>query len=159
DSYVPIADSGLYGVTVFSPSPFLTTHTVVGPVPFGLIAHGNNVEYSYSYPGGLSLSPSAPPIINFTSPTSDTALLAASTQLLTGFVRAGSASVVSVTVNGRPVDVLDDAGNFFTNVSIVPGVNNFTAVAVDFDDQTATALLSLKGVQPGPINFDQVADV
>lgn len=69
--------------------------------------------------------------------------------------------IIYVNVNGAPVDVLDNAGNFFTRVDVLPGQNTFTFSAVDAYAQTATVTLNLEGVQPpaGAVDFSLLSDV
>jgi RHS repeat-associated protein/uncharacterized repeat protein (TIGR01451 family) len=161
--YYPIGDSGLWGAGVTWGGGAVggtgPTHQLAAPEPFGLIMSADQASYSTGYPAGMTLPADAPPIINYTSPANGSEVLAGSQQLLTGFVQSGGSPIVAVTVNGKGVDVLDAAGNFFTNVPILPGDNTFTAMALDALGHTTSAILTLEGVQPGPINFDLLSDV
>jgi hypothetical protein len=65
-----------------------------------------------------------------------------------------------VTVNGLPVDTMDAAGNFFTQVFVAPGQNAFEFTATDSFGQTATETLTLLGLASAApeINFDLLSD-
>ena len=69
--------------------------------------------------------------------------------------------VVSVTVNGAPVDLLDDSGNFWADVSVRPGGNAFRFVATDAFGQTAETTLTLTGETraPGVVDASQFVDL
>ncbi|MEM6469374.1 MAG: choice-of-anchor C family protein [Planctomycetota bacterium] len=65
-----------------------------------------------------------------------------------------------VTVNGRPVDVLDAAGQFFAAVDLLPGENEFTFTATDAVGQTVEATITLTGTQPtSEIDFGRFSDI
>lgn len=70
-------------------------------------------------------------------------------------------SLALVTVNGRPVDVLDAAGSFFTQVTLQAGANFFEFTATDAVGQTTSASLTLFGVTPaaGEIDLSRFADI
>jgi RHS repeat-associated protein len=95
----------------------------------------------------------APPAISVRSPSNGTAFPPGTSVLVSGNASA------PVTLNGRPVDALDGAGNFFTRVTVAPGQNTFTFTATDSLGQTATTTLNLNGVQPpaGGIDFTNLA--
>src|SRR5262249_13652487 len=80
---------------------------------------------------------------------------AGSTILVTGQASA------PVTVNGKPVEVMDAVGSFFTRVLVSAGENSYNFVSTDRYGQSATATLTLEGVQPTPgqIDFSTFADV
>jgi hypothetical protein len=65
-----------------------------------------------------------------------------------------------VTVNGRPVDALDASENFFALLPVASGVTALTVQATDAWGQTATADVTLIGVEPpaGEFAFDQAHD-
>lgn len=42
-----------------------------------------------------------------------------------------AAPLANVTVGGRPVEVIDAGGNYFTRVTAMPGTNSFEVVAID----------------------------
>ncbi|HVK07210.1 MAG TPA: hypothetical protein VM597_00395, partial [Gemmataceae bacterium] len=69
--------------------------------------------------------------------------------------------LLAVTVNGRPVDAVDPAGNFFTRVQAAPGRNTFALAAADAGGGTATTAVTITGTQPpaGPLDFSAVADL
>src|SRR4051794_13420368 len=68
---------------------------------------------------------SVAPQLSVTSPADGSSFLSGSTVLVTGY---GSAPV---TVNGKPVETMDTAGDFFTRVLVRPGQNTFNFVATD----------------------------
>lgn len=84
---------------------------------------------------------------------------------LSGVVRNGqlaSLNAIShVMVNGRPVDVLDSAGNFFSNVVVAPGNNVFVVTAFDETGQARTASLSVNGTSTpeSDVNLQRLSDV
>lgn len=53
-SFVTIGSSGFSGAQL---SVSLGSHTLSGPLPFGVFVYGFNTDDSYGYPGGLSLAP------------------------------------------------------------------------------------------------------
>ena len=53
---------------------------------------------------------------------------------------------MAVLVNGRPVDALDVAGNFFVSVPIAAGLNTFELEAIDQFGQSGTTTVTLNGV-------------
>ncbi|MHB8954831.1 MAG: putative Ig domain-containing protein [Pirellulaceae bacterium] len=55
--------------------------------------------------------------------------------------------IVSVSVNGQPVDALDASGNFFTKTTILPGENVFVVIATDAFGQSATETVTVTGTQ------------
>jgi hypothetical protein len=69
--------------------------------------------------------------------------------------------IAYVTINGLPVDVLDQGGNFFAQVEILPGDNVFEVVATDLYGQTASETLTIAGVDndPDEIDFTRFADI
>ena len=103
-----------------------------------------------------------PPAVAVTEPESGSELRAGSYAVLVGRATPGVviAPVVAVTVNGRPVDALDAAGNFFALVRVEPGVNELTVEATDAFGQSGTAGVTLLGVESaaGQFAFDQARD-
>ncbi|MFO0847151.1 MAG: putative Ig domain-containing protein [Gemmataceae bacterium] len=68
--------------------------------------------------------------------------------------------ILSVTVNGRPVDVLDDGGNFFTAEVVPPGAATYTFTATDAYGQTASASVTVSGAAAtSKADFSQLQDV
>lgn len=68
--------------------------------------------------------------------------------------------ILSVTVNGVPVDQLDPNGNFFTAIDLLPGNNELVFEAIDIASQTTQATLTIVGTQfDSEINFNQFADI
>jgi RHS repeat-associated protein len=82
--------------------------------------------------------------------------------VLTGRATPGSPEVPieAVTVNGHPVDMLDAAGNFFALLHVESGPMTLTVEATDAWGQSATASVTLIGVEPpaGGFAFDQAYD-
>lgn len=70
-------------------------------------------------------------------------------------------SLRSVTLDGKVVDAIDGAGNFFTRVTVRPGQNVFEFVATDFQGLVASNRLTLAGKQPtaGAIDLSRLTDV
>ena len=95
------------------------------------------------------------PHISINSPADGSSFLAGSGILITG-----SASD-PVTMNEKPVAVMDASGNFFNQVVVSPGENDYLFAARDQYGQTATAKLVLFGTQPQPgaIDFSLFSDV
>ena len=97
------------------------------------------------------------PTVVIESPTNGSELL--SGQQILAFGRAvaatslGSAKatlinrIVSVSINGQPVDALDASGNFFAKTTILPGENLFVVTATDAFGQSATERVSVTGTQ------------
>ena len=56
-------------------------------------------------------------------------------------------SIESVTVNGQPVDVFDASGNFYANIDIAQGLNEFQMVATDRYGQQSTRTVAIWGKQ------------
>ena len=69
--------------------------------------------------------------------------------------------IVSVTVNGVPVDALDESGNFWSSVTVRPGENRFTCVATDAYGLTAETSITLTGENQASANLrmSQFADL
>jgi hypothetical protein len=85
------------------------------------------------------------------------ALPAGITVLLTGHARpnpTSSVALAAVTINDRPVDALDQAGQFFARVTIAPGRNNFTFIARSASGETASALVTIFGTDPAETGLD-----
>lgn len=87
-------------------------------------------------------------------------LATAAQPVLPGGARARNA-ITHVTVNGKPVDVLDPAGRFFMRVPILAGDNRLVVAATDVYGQTATATLTIEGTQrpEGEVDFSLFADI
>ena len=66
-----------------------------------------------------------------------------------------------VTVNGKPVDVLDNGASFFQSEFVGPGINRFVFEATDDIGQTVTAELTIEGLikQPGSMDFRNYVDL
>ena len=96
-----------------------------------------------------------PPTIVVTSPVDPTSLAAGSTVLIVGRASA------PVDLNGTPVEVYDAAGNFFSQVHVGPGENQFTLTATDDVGETASESLTLTGTQlaSGQLDFSHFSDV
>ena len=67
---------------------------------------------------------------------------------------------MAVTVDGRPVDAMDVAGNFFVQVDVKPGSNSYVFTATDQFGQSKTALLDLVGMPvSGGVDVSSLNDV
>lgn len=97
----------------------------------------------------------------------DNARLAPGTALFTGYANAdrpdifgiaATNSVLFVTFNGVPVDVLDAAGNFFAMLQIAPGQNIIQVVATDAFNQHTTNTVTVFGTTC-PDNFSSLGEV
>ncbi|MCY2984883.1 MAG: Ig-like domain-containing protein [Planctomycetota bacterium] len=92
------------------------------------------------------ISPS--PAIAIESPTELSSHQANSPVLITGHATAAipAARIVSVSIDGSPVDALDANGNFFARVVPRVGRTTYSFKAVDSYGASATADLSLEGL-------------
>ena len=88
------------------------------------------------------------PTIQIQSPANDSQFTVGTTVLVSGTASPGAPGVpiVSVTINGQPVDVLDAAGDFFTQVTLPAGSTTLTFVATDSLGDTASTTITLTGV-------------
>jgi RHS repeat-associated protein len=93
----------------------------------------------------------ATPDISITSPDPGSQFEIGRRVLATGRARPGPSQgrIVAVTVDGRPVDAMDVAGNFYVQVDVKPGSNSYVFTAADQFGQSKTALLDLVGM---PVN-------
>ena len=109
-----------------------------------------------------------PPTIQASAPTDE---LAAGRQVVISGQAFGGAlirgddegepiPIISVTVDGRQVDVLDANGQFFAVVDVLPGENEFELVATDEAGQTAATSVSVFGTtSEADVDLSQFADV
>jgi choice-of-anchor C domain-containing protein len=69
--------------------------------------------------------------------------------------------ILNVTIDGRPVDLLDESGRFWVDYTVRPGQNSLNFVATDTYGQTATTTLVIEGRQGavGEIDFSQLTDL
>ena len=115
------------------------------PGPFS----GNqNIIAVYNVPRSLGA-----PVISVNSPVreiaaGDNVILSGQATVNANFNTRSPNTIDVVTRNGKPVDVLDVAGRFYTSVEILPGENTFTFVATDSVGQTAEATITIVGTQP-----------
>ncbi len=74
---------------------------------------------------------------------------------------ATSRRIEFVTINGKPVEVLDANGNFFTRERIKAGGNSFTIAAHDVAQQSVTVTLDVEGLtnETEIIDFSQLDDI
>ncbi len=68
-------------------------------------------------------------------------------------------TIKTVTVNGVPVDALDANGDFFANVTVQPGQNNYAVTAIDSRGMSASVSLSINGVFSGNNQITSVVDL
>ncbi len=94
------------------------------------------------------ISPS--PTIMIQSPTELSSHQANTPVLITGRATAAisAARIVAVTMDGSPVDALDGEGNFFARVVPRVGQTTYSFTAFDSYGASATANLSLEGLDP-----------
>ena len=103
------------------------------------------------------------PTLSIQAPIADQELPAGSEQLITGRALPGDSllEIVSVTVDGQPVEALDAAGNFFAVATVQEGLNAFQVVATDSIGGQASMTLPVTGVTPAvdPVDLDNLRDV
>jgi RHS repeat-associated protein len=70
-------------------------------------------------------------------------------------------SLTHVTLNGKPVDLLDSSGQFFMKIEVQPGINRLEFAAYDIYGQVGRTIVEIGGVQknPGDINFSNLSDI
>ena len=113
-------------------------------------------------PEGIADPPTPdPPILTVSNPVGETTLPAGQTMVLSGQARDGSGAASRVRINGQPVQVSDDAGNFFQQVQIAPGTNTFQIEASDAAGNTTTTTVKVGGTQlpVGTIDFARLSVV
>lgn len=98
-----------------------------------------------------------PPTLTLSTEGDEFSRPVGSKMLLTGQV----SDAVTVTNNGRPVDAIDVAGNYFSLVEIQPGTNTLELTARDALGTTATVNVQVTGIQSadGEIDFSQLSDI
>jgi RHS repeat-associated protein len=111
------------------------------------------------------------PSVEVLSPGAGSPIDAGQVVLLTGLATASQPvlpdgtrfrnAITVVTVNGKPVQVLDALGRFFTQETILPGDNWFVVEATDLYGQTNSTTITLTGIQrnPGDVDFSLLADI
>ena len=108
------------------------------------------------------------PTISIASPADEAEFPAGTTVLVSGKATIASHQmtpttltnrIVAVFVNDSPVHVLDIAGNFFTQITVLAGDNNLEFTALDASGQAAVTHLTLHGTQGPGDPLDQVFDV
>ncbi|TVS19191.1 MAG: hypothetical protein EA424_09215, partial [Planctomycetaceae bacterium] len=107
----------------------------------------------------LSVGPS----IQVESPTDNSRFATGTEVLITGLAAGGHRTVplATVMIDGAPVDALDAAGRFFTQVMVAPGQNSFQLTAVDVAGRTAITDLILVGVpeEPSLVSWTSMTDL
>ncbi|MCA9191301.1 MAG: hypothetical protein KDB03_06055 [Planctomycetales bacterium] len=105
----------------------------------------------------------APPQITVVSPTSDSRVPAGTTLVSSGFATADfpNATIDLITVNGVPLNNVDAAGNFFAQLFVAPGDNEYEFTVIDSNNQSATHTIVIRGIQSDETQVDwtQFADV
>ncbi len=103
------------------------------------------------------------PTILVSSPPHNSSHPSGTTLLITGKATLGinTAPIRSVVMNGRPVDALDSAGNFFVRTTLQPGSNQFHFTATDSYGRIVETNHTLVGIQTPSdyIPFDQLVSV
>ena len=96
------------------------------------------------------------PSVTISTPDDDSEFAIGQSVLLSGRATPGAvdAEIVSVTVNGLPVDAFDAAGSYYAAVDVASGPAVYTVVATDRFGNTATAEISLTGVDQ-PLDIAQ----
>lgn len=104
-----------------------------------------------------------PLVLAIAAPNEGAAFQPFSTILISGTVAASKtpSAVRSVTLDGVRVTTIDQSGNFFTEVTVLPGENVFQFMATDSTGQTAAKSLTLWGQETaeGELDFSQLEDV
>ena len=74
--------------------------------------------------------------------------------------RPTDTEIAYVTVNEVPVDAVDSAGRFFSQVDILPGENTFDVTAVDTLGRSLTTHLAIRGTTASQdVDFGQLSDI
>ncbi len=70
-------------------------------------------------------------------------------------------AITHVTVNGKPVDLLDSAGRFFMKIEVLPGVNRLEVAAYDIHGQAGISVVEIEGTQraEGEVDFSNLSDI
>jgi hypothetical protein len=102
-----------------------------------------------------------PPIVHVSEPADGSTLPAGQTIVISGQALDGSAPANLVRVNGQAAHVVDLAGNFFHQVQIAPGTNQFGIEATDSAGVTTASTRSVEGTQlpVGSIDFARLSVV
>ena len=103
-------------------------------------------------------NPGVNPAIDITAQAPAEQFPEGSTVLVSGKVESTD-PIAAVYVNGVPVDAVDAAGNFFTQVTIGNGGNEFIFEGISVNELTASTILDLQGYAPGKNTFDSMSDV
>ena len=74
-------------------------------------------------------------------------------------ISASSQPVAGVTVNGFGVESFDQAGNFFTTITLQPGMNTFDIAAISAGGEVASKRITLVGEDATDPTFDDLDDV
>ena len=97
------------------------------------------------------------------APLDGSSVAAGTTLVATGIAIADfpSATLDLVTVNGVPLTSIDAAGNFFAQLFVGPGENEFEFAAIDSNGNTGSQVITIRGTQrdPSKIDFTQFANV
>ncbi|MCA9127050.1 MAG: putative Ig domain-containing protein [Planctomycetales bacterium] len=105
----------------------------------------------------------AAPQITVTSPLDGSSVPAGTTLVASGFAIADfpNAVIDLIMVNGTPLDSVDAAGNFFAQLFVGPGDNEYEFTAIDSNNQTTSQIITISGLQPdeSSVDFTQFADV
>ncbi len=96
------------------------------------------------------------------SPMDGSEVPAGQTVLVSGSIVVDeSAEIIAVKLGGNPVDAIDAAGNFFSPITVSPGVNTITVTALDSLGQTETQTITIRGTQAqnNPTDLNLFTDV
>ncbi len=124
-------------------------------IPSGLIS-------SFGAPAGPRAINPVSSGLSIDSPDNGSSFDAGAQVLISGHVPIDMlSSLGNVTLDGRVVDAMDGAGNFFTRVLVRPGENAFEFTATDAQGLASNTRLTLSGKQSlaGAIDLSLLSDV
>ncbi len=105
----------------------------------------------------------AAPQIIVAAPLNGSSVAVGTTLVATGLAIADFplATLDLVTVNGVPVTSVDAAGNFFIELFVGPGENEFEFAAIDSNGNTGSQVIRISGTQldTSKVDFSQFANV
>lgn len=105
-------------------------------------------------------SPTTQTIVPVGQPVIISGQALAAQPILSSGARASN-SIIYVTANGKPVDLLDPSGQFFFRTTIQPGINHFTFSTEDEYGRTTSIEYSLIGEQPSSTDpaFENLSEI
>ena len=138
--------------------PILAAGALANPLTFSIVLSSPaNATIGNATATGTILNASDAPTLTILNTTDSGSLGYIAGRALPG---TPSDPIVSVTVNGTAVQLMDAAGDFFDDVNLNPGTNNFTVTATDSIGATASQTVTLLGTATGSgINFANLTNV